>query len=72
MRAKAKRKLRAHPHKRCRFGLDDRGGFDELSLAGGLVHLEMMDATTCWVKVGNKHCCIDLKTGVASPFEDHT
>jgi hypothetical protein len=26
-------------------------------------------AATCWVKVGNQHCVINLRTGNATPFE---
>jgi hypothetical protein len=63
---------RARPNKRFRFGINERGEFDELCLAGGLVHLEMMTKTECWVKVGNKVCFIDLRTGIATPFEDYT
>lgn len=57
------------PCKRWRVQSDDDGGFDELTLAGGLVHLEMMDRNVCWVKIGEQACSINLRTKRVAPWE---
>lgn len=35
-------------------------------------HLEMLNATTCWVRVGNQNCTINLRTGKATPWERYS
>lgn len=68
MTAKSNRGRRTNS-RQAYFRLDHRGLFDEFGLARGVIQLEMMDNATCWVKVGNQHCTINLRTGKASPFE---
>lgn len=60
---------RGPKRKQWRLNVDPDDGFDELSLAGGLVHLEMMSATWLWVKVGSQMCNINLRTKLQTPWE---
>lgn len=63
---------RGPKHKQWRLNTGPGAGFDELSLAKGLVHLEMMTTTWLWMKVGNQMCSINLRTGEQTPWERYS